>query len=194
MKGVFPYFNSRPSARGDLTGTPIQNDTRISIHAPPRGATFGTCNQVDFLQISIHAPPRGATMPGFASGSPCLFQFTPLREGRQFVTPGFTGVPISIHAPPRGATAAGRSGGGVLEHFNSRPSARGDVADALEAMSEGISIHAPPRGATACRFLVFCGFPFQFTPLREGRRCMTRTDGGICKFQFTPLREGRRKW
>jgi len=33
---------------------------RISIHAPPRGATHG----VDFSaghQISIHAPPRGAT-------------------------------------------------------------------------------------------------------------------------------------
>ena len=38
------------------------------------------------------------------------------------------------------------------QHFNSRPSARGD---------------------RACRFLVFCGFPFQFTPLREGRRMAT---------------------
>ena len=86
-------------------------------------------------------------MPGFASGSPCLFQFTPLREGRQFVTPGFTGVPISIHAPPRGATPPfrpvpfarafqftplreGRRSAGrypLLDlNFNSRPSARGD--------------------------------------------------------------------
>ena len=43
-------------------------------------------------------------MPGFASGSPCLFQFTPLREGRQIA-----------------GTHARR-----FPHFNSRPSARGD--------------------------------------------------------------------
>ena len=32
---------------------------------------------------------------------------------------------------------------------------------------------------------------FQFTPLREGRRCAVRADGMTTQFQFTPLREGR---
>ena len=33
----------------------------ISIHAPARGATFGTAAVALFIAISIHAPARGAT-------------------------------------------------------------------------------------------------------------------------------------
>ena len=32
---------------------------------------------------------------------------------------------------------------------------------------------------------------FQFTPLREGRRCIVHREGSGIVFQFTPLREGR---
>ena len=55
------YFNSRPSARGDLQGKRCRKATKISIHAPPRGATgcWRRFNPPD--EISIHAPPRGAT-------------------------------------------------------------------------------------------------------------------------------------
>ena len=56
--------------------------------------------------ISIHAPPRGATFfftPPFTRIS---FQFTPLREGRLFH--------LAIYKSP--------------SYFNSRPSARGDIA------------------------------------------------------------------
>ena len=57
---------------------------RISIHAPPRGATRR--GEVYGLQwkISIHAPPRGATRDV---------------DEQRTVTRY-----ISIHAPPRGAT------------------------------------------------------------------------------------------
>ena len=34
------YFNSRPSARGDISAGSPASDPSISIHAPPRGATF----------------------------------------------------------------------------------------------------------------------------------------------------------
>ena len=101
-------------------------------------------------------------------------------------------IAISIHAPPRGATGAWRLLGVLESHFNSRPSARGD----------------PPRNPLAAQQ------PFQFTPLREGRRhldtravCLrlnisihapprgaTRRARGTQVaeiFQFTPLREGR---
>ena len=57
---------------------------RISIHAPTRGATKMQMRLHLILMISIHAPTRGATRrvrrPTGWSG---LFQFTPLREGRQ---------------------------------------------------------------------------------------------------------------
>ncbi len=104
--------------------------TRISIHAPPRGATAADGTIATASEISIHAPPRGATDQAlqnqitahtfqftplregrlyFSDSTDIeqLFQFTPLREGRRM--PG-TGEPtarkISIHAPPRGATDA----------------------------------------------------------------------------------------
>ena len=100
----------------------------ISIHAPPRGATGYVIPVVTSTIISIHAPPRGATrppristhIPGYfnsrpsargdsagwsTNGSLCLFQFTPLREGRH------------------GSATVRRQ---AVGYFNSRPSARGD--------------------------------------------------------------------
>ena len=125
------YFNSRPSARGDgdqwgnwvrkikFQFTPLREGRRegvfgsrrqcprISIHAPPRGATprkslsavrrshfnsrpsaRGDTSSVLWMPmdkwISIHAPPRGATARWLSIVINILiFQFTPLREGRQ---------------------------------------------------------------------------------------------------------------
>ena len=121
----------------------------ISIHAPPRGATLHGQKGRTRRAISIHAPPRGATRPQQRDGD--------------------VWRDISIHAPPRGATPVQPASRPPL-HFNSRPSARGDVSPAVvcskfvfqftplregrrrghiaESLPEGISIHAPPRGAT----------------------------------------------
>ena len=86
-----------------------------------------------------------------------VFQFTPLREGRQVVN--------------RAVEASA--------DFNSRPSARGDFPRASRcAQAAPISIHAPPRGATSRADLSADGILFQFTPLREGRPC-----GGFRRFR-----------
>ena len=188
---------------------------RISIHAPPRGATLEHARAVVVLIISIHAPPRGATAWGWSTAHSATFQFTPLREGRRLSL----GI---LHTP--------------TTYFNSRPSARGDSPHRLRRESGGlfqftplregrrqetpgcgcphISIHAPPRGAT--RYEGGQRTPsvaFQFTPLREGRLsrsvllALPRSisihappRGATLRvflclsapvFQFTPLREGR---
>ena len=142
------YFNSRPSARGDVEATPAAGAPPISIHAPPRGATDsfkcavhdvlyfnsrpsarGDCKLARWLSaeiISIHAPPRGATY----------------KLGRKSNEQA-----ISIHAPPRGATHHATCKARKECYFNSRPSARGDTR------------------ARRCRRRM----RFQFTPLREGR-------------------------
>ena len=143
------YFNSRPSARGDheFFGVAVEDHVisihapprgatqvpderaelqRISIHAPPRGAT-GSGLLIVKVQISIHAPPRGATVLVFRVAGMSVFQFTPLREGRQTeVDLSDMSEEISIHAPPRGATGTAFRRAEHPEHFNSRPSARGD--------------------------------------------------------------------
>ena len=56
-------------------------------------------------EISIHAPPRGATFSINQRALLLQFQFTPLREGRLAAATGYIGHGISIHAPPRGATS-----------------------------------------------------------------------------------------
>ena len=152
------HFNSRPSARGDSGYAPERN---AQLYFNSRPSARGDKGRTDvirgMLHISIHAPPRGATIRRVISPSRIRFQFTPLREGRQCVAKCEPrGLAISIHAPPRGATP-GRSrlsSVGELKNFNSRPSARGDHP----------ILHA------SC----ICVKPFQFTPLREGRR-----DGGL---------------
>ena len=101
------HFNSRPSARGDddlrykyllehiFQFTPLREGRRGTRRTSP-----GTAD------ISIHAPPRGATFTVTTIYKPRRFQFTPLREGRPdiLLRPLYTDF-ISIHAPPRGATA-----------------------------------------------------------------------------------------
>ena len=230
-----PYFNSRPSARGDVCGKYSDNSITISIHAPPRGATARDNALPKTWSISIHAPPRGATTGMMSVSAACVFQFTPLREGRRQIhvlrqtrhisihapPRGATRCnrhrsyrqQISIHAPPRGATRGGKSSEGS-KNFNSRPSARGDPTSSRHERRRRPFQFTPLREGRLNRAL--CGAPdtvFQFTPLREGRHAPERGGGTQlpdfnsrpsargdfvafrqrlpCKFQFTPLREGR---
>ena len=120
---------------------------KISIHAPPRGATKLTQLESSFNQFQF-TPLREGRPQQIAEGKlNALFQFTPLREGRRRTTkrgtaaqlfqftplregrpPPWTlrnGCFISIHAPPRGATSTLDTSERML-YFNSRPSARGD--------------------------------------------------------------------
>ena len=121
------HFNSRPSARGDQERRErLPNRKNFNSRPSARGdISISMPNVCDF--ISIHAPPRGATYHQQRSATYRLFQFTPLREGRQSgsILPGRI-FKISIHAPPRGATCREAILFLRLIHFNSRPSARGD--------------------------------------------------------------------
>ena len=139
---------------------------KISIHAPPRGATR--------LRISIHAPPRGATAVSATMSRLRDFNSRPSARGDHGCLAGAVQQGISIHAPPRGATrssapsVAGRTSNfnsrpsargdpdrtalcSAHPYFNSRPSARGDANLVEDYAFRTISIHAPPRGATLMR-------------------------------------------
>ena len=157
---------------------------RISIHAPPRGATGAfrpKCRTpsnfnsrpsargdgshrgaVEALPISIHAPPRGATPTSPWARRRWTFQFTPLREGR----PLRARMPRSSFyfnsRPSARGDAIQQRAGRAGVYFNSRPSARGDWK--------------PSGGGRNTRF--------QFTPLREGRR---QKICNFCKSFVQPL-------
>ena len=142
---------------------------KISIHAPPRGATDGRVGNLR-LRISIHAPPRGATNVYWLRPLAEQFQFTPLREGR---------------LPTEDSAVA-------TPNFNSRPSARGDVCGFLRRGITRLFQFTPLReGRRKAGKFPSAAILFQFTPLREGRLHSVLADKFADKFQFTPLREGR---
>ena len=144
-------FNSRPSARGDTAVTDAQAAvdefqftplregrlrlsfalvaSRISIHAPPRGATQKVRRSSEREQISIHAPPRGATLWLSDNVCPANFNSRPSARGDKNHMAGLA----------------------ERADFNSRPSARGDARCSPRRHRQHISIHAPPRGATSSK-------------------------------------------
>ena len=78
-----------------------------------------------------------------------LFQFTPLREGRR---DSELLCNIGLHFNSRPSARGDLTAEDVLAeiiNFNSRPSARGDTGFTTIQTPDVISIHAPPRGATS---------------------------------------------
>ena len=120
-------FNSRSREGSDFALLLHTLCSKISIHAPAKGATnrrpFGVCCKV----ISIHAPAKGATT-GDASFNP------------------YYG--ISIHAPAKGATGGKEVPDVRYADFNSRSREGSDPVQPSRRKSERISIHAPAKGAT----------------------------------------------
>ena len=186
-------FNSRPSARGDTIRCSPWQCPAISIHAPPRGATFAmqiasdvlpfqftplregrpvqSYQYTDAAKISIHAPPRGATfLLCCTRGRHFISIHAPPRGATVHgVCWGYWNL-ISIHAPPRGATT-GHCHGEHRSLISIHAPPRGATKRAVHAgVSDAISIHAPPRGATDTPpEQLEVHRQFQFTPLREGR-------------------------
>ena len=167
-----------------MCGIRVRWRRRISIHAPPRGATKSMPGQSTRrrFQFTPLREGRPASLPSAPWWT--LFQFTPLREGRQ-ATAIITRErkEISIHAPPRGATVHRRSSRKPSGDFNSRPSARGDKCINHTVSVEHISIHAPPRGATGIRRILpekICGnFNSRPSARGDGNPWEKRTGGAV---------------
>ena len=185
-------FNSRPSARGDPEANISGLLMNISIHAPPRGATRALLRS-GVQNISIHAPPRGATEKIAKKCEKGLISIHAPPRGATPVLPAlFIPETISIHAPPRGATDLLNSVNRLCNYFNSRPSARGDVAVVLAAIA-GLHFNSRPsaRGDTLRDRLPGSPFYFNSRPSARGDEPSGHMIIVRKGFQFTPLREGR---
>ena len=77
------HFNSRPSARGDRDGIPRTGGQKHFNSRPSARGDIHTTQVGVIERISIHAPPRGATDVVARRKQRQKFQFTPLREGRR---------------------------------------------------------------------------------------------------------------
>ena len=148
--------------------------SRISIHAPARGATHGpTTGTAHPWYFNSRPCERGDAESGGSSQNWSQFQFTPLREGRLFrqdsagITGKFQFTPLREGRPHRRAMQvrthyfnsrpcergdlSSKVLGYMFSYFNSRPCERGDLRrNAKQRQRQRISIHAPARGATCC--------------------------------------------
>ena len=163
-------FNSRPSARGDKSASRPTRASRISIHAPPRGATQ-TSSATSRRKRYFNSRPSARGDHALAQRHRLdKFQFTPLREGRRILFPPTV----------------------LFSNFNSRPSARGDTRNRRHCWQWQRFQFTPLReGRHLTLEEAYNAAIFQFTPLREGRHSLVSADTRFPIFQFTPLREGR---
>ena len=127
---IFHCFNFNPRSRegSDRMEDEQYNQSRISIHAPARGATH-------FSLSSLLAERFQSTLPR--------------GERQSIASVSWAKFFISIHAPARGATDAAHSGLRIITHFNPRSREGSDVSKyRVHLTFKPISIHAPARGAT----------------------------------------------
>ncbi len=117
------YFNSRPSARGDIRGCVYRGIELFQFTPLREGRPFYAMQIMlgNKFQFTPLREGRHSSIVGMKCWSP--FQFTPLREGRQVLA-----VLVCTNS-----------------HFNSRPSARGDANLNAFALEKGIFQFTPLR-------------------------------------------------
>ena len=175
-----------PKCRAIFQFTPLREGRRqaaaarrrprhISIHAPPRGATSTRelctrCTQFQFTPLR-----EGRRWRRRKARCCTSFQFTPLREGRlaaRACCTRFTRFQFTPLREGRPAPCKGRLRG---SYFNSRPSARGDSSGGVRLPPSPYFNSRPSARGDVSRSASPAALPFQFTPLREGRRERPKT-------------------
>ena len=171
-RGHGSNFNSRPSARGDSRFLKLSTLFSISIHAPPRGATYfdtvphkatkfqftplregrrtkrRSCLRILLFQFTPlrEGRPDGSVI---LRRTPKVFQFTPLREGRLHAQPCMEGLFLFQFTPLREGRRRTWYADYTYGEFQFTPLREGRRVHENEVLvAETISIHAPPRGAT----------------------------------------------
>ena len=192
--------------------------SRISIHAPTKGATICSNRMSFIVAISIHAPTKGATKPVVYNRIREAFQSTlPRRERRSGCTPGLNRVDfnprshegsdpsfssvffclsISIHAPTKGATVVSNIRQPTKLYFNPRSHEGSDVSKRTARDRVNISIHAPTKGATIQYSVLLSASRISIhAPTKGATRLEDCKMQEQARFQSTlPRRERLRTW
>ncbi len=194
-------------------------DCRVSIHAPLRGATYGTTTrqqsrgvfqstrpcgarqrmialQIDIAKVSIHAPLRGATVRGAAIPERLGFQST-RPCGARHITFWITMADYGFN--PRAPAGRDQDDANICEgsrRFNPRaPAGRDAVAMHKANHPETVSIHAPLRGATSTAAAYAISSQFQSTRPCGARRPVDFPFLDEVEFQSTrPCGARRLRW
>ena len=146
-------FNPRSREGSDNhKGLKMSAATRISIHAPARGATFLPNRLKNFYRNFNPRSREGSDgLQAHGRFTTIRFQSTlPRGERRYAGDEKPQKVIISIHAPARGATGSAISSRTDVNDFNPRSREGSDTINGVSTLPPmQISIHAPARGATS---------------------------------------------
>ncbi len=175
-------FRSTRPRGARLDGQPVVRHVRfVSIHAPPRGATYlreqGQCRHA-FRSTR----PRGARLaPRRSARANCAFRSTRPRGARLAVALARLGaVEVSIHAPPRGATRDRVVSSPLLAFRSTRPRGARPIGSIRGHIYMGFDPRAP-AGRDHRRF----GGPNDggsFDPRAPaGRDLNSRRQNGVCR-------------
>ena len=98
----FHCFNPRPREGGDVVFQNLGDDSAlVSIHAPAKGATYGTGPIKGGEEFQSTPPRRGRLKRVVAIGNPVTFQSTPPRRGRPVFFMSFLPFFSFQSTPPR---------------------------------------------------------------------------------------------
>ena len=186
-------FNTCPHAGGNVGLKRMYESYKEFQYMPPRGGQPPLhLQRLRLSHVSIHAPTRGATPSTPQNLTSTMFQYMPPRGGQHKTSTttskatrfntcphagGNTGGSASSqkhyafqYMPPRG----GQQNGWRLWHaervFQYMPPRGGQQEDSRDAGRQArVSIHAPTRGATCARRWKKCYRRFQYMPPRGGQ-------------------------
>ena len=142
-------FQSTPPRRGRRRELSLTIDaSRVSIHAPAKGATAGS-TPVDNTALFQSTPPRRGRPTGRSGIDVRVFQSTPPRRGRRLPAPRIRLSSMFQSTPPRRGRRLASADRALLSSFQSTPPRRGRPMAGCIA-DRNVSIHAPAKGATGC--------------------------------------------
>ena len=167
------YFNSRPSARGDVAS---------SFALLPAG-------EFQFTPLREGRPGTAAERLPLI-----LFNSRPSARGDAGAALLASRGKFSIHAPPRGATVSHFYSFLLPSFFNSRPSARGDMGVNTTSSRSPFQFTPLREGRPKKQEEPLDGQIFQFTPLREGRPLTAEADGSPCIISIHAPPRGATCW
>ena len=143
------------------------------------------------FKVSIHAPARGATCLSRQNIHGQKFQSTPLHEGRLVPWRDLTGPERFNPRPCTRGDVLIPAPAECVCRFNPRPCTRGDTPLEDGLLHLIVSIHAPARGATHDNIIsTIIALTFQSTPLHEGRQTASLYKDHVACFNPRPCTRG----
>ena len=167
-RDALPRFNPRSREGSDSPRRTTRESSRVSIHAPARGATGYVVHGNALTNVSIHAPARGATPPRVPKA--CRARFNPRsREGSDLLALGDLSELDGFNPRSREGSDIDALCDRLRGVFQSTLPRGERRSLTRERGACSVSIHAPARGATCDRALCRRGRQFQST-LPRGER------------------------